>query len=1030
MSKYVTWLHLSDLHYCQSRTGWDAHRVLSTLKNDLRHMEDAHALQPGLIFFTGDAAFGQLVTQSGDSITDQFEGASRFLDEVRTAFTREIPRDNVFLVPGNHDANRRLVSEDQTLWLDGQRDSAAVLSLINEKPVQWHRYMERLADYKAFLQKYGYSHLLQDPDRLCYSLTRMVGSHLVSVVGLNSAWSCSRESEKGKLWMAGRWQIDHLLRHVDKSGLSIALMHHPPNWLVEYEDPQLSRQLARDFDFSLHGHEHQDWVMPIDSHVRIAAGATYEGSQQSNGYNFVRLDIENRTGEVWLRRYESNSGGWVPAVVFGKTTDAGQWRLAGLLERGVAQLTNERDEVDRPRRNRAFGRRGSDLPPVVDTWVGREPELELLSNLANGVAVITGIGGQGKSVLVAKFLENWLKDNPEGFWDWRDCREEADRFFTQLIAIMEHLTGGPMTEDIAKANTRDVVRFFFQLVEKTQGIIVLDNVDSYVNESDERFSLGLSIFIQEALRVGHNLRIILTCRPRVFYPSPRFLEIPLTGIELDDAIELFRLRGIADQNTKRSEIEEIWLSTEGHPLWLNLIAVQMARNPLTAPNILQELRKGKVDERTRSMFRALWKGLNERQRIVLRCMAEIPYPESRESIANFAASLIKSPNQFMRAFEGVKVLSLVVERGSTTQMSKFDLHPLVRSFVRTEYPTHKDRLPFIQTILQALEGLITGLSEPSKDAPLEDLQRWTAKAELELASGDLMGALDTLASAADQLIARSFHEEFFRVAKSVLEQLDWNSIEVQDTTEFHEVIDETLSSLVEHGRADEARGYLNRYEDAAENRTIARLRFCKVASYLEWFVGNFDRAITYAREGVQLRNQSGIDTDVDSSNTLALALRDKGEWDEALKIFAPDESPAEILSEDFASSSRGSSFYGNVGRCLQLKGELKPALGFYVRSAQLLRNPSGSVDTLNKGYAALWIGETLECLGDFAPAYAFYRQAAYIWSRRAPLRSKVPLSRLKALSERVDRNIAMLSDNAVDVFCRKWLDDFVRELAT
>ena len=38
-SRTITWLHLSDLHNCKERTGWDAHRVLKPLVTDLKTME-------------------------------------------------------------------------------------------------------------------------------------------------------------------------------------------------------------------------------------------------------------------------------------------------------------------------------------------------------------------------------------------------------------------------------------------------------------------------------------------------------------------------------------------------------------------------------------------------------------------------------------------------------------------------------------------------------------------------------------------------------------------------------------------------------------------------------------------------------------------------------------------------------------------------------------------------------------------------------------------------------------------------------
>jgi len=221
-------------------------------------MQSDHGLQPDLIFFTGDAAFGQIGNGRGESIREQFEGAARFFDDVRKAFDKEVPLENFFLVPGNHDVNRQNVTEDQVWWLDSQADASKVLSMIHGNTLQWRRCLERLCSYRTFLEQ-NYPHLLQDPDRLIYALTRNVRDYKINVVGLNSAWSCCRDNEKGKLWMAARWQIEHLISALELPDLSIALMHHPSNWLGEHEDPQFGRQVERDFDFSLHGHEHQDW---------------------------------------------------------------------------------------------------------------------------------------------------------------------------------------------------------------------------------------------------------------------------------------------------------------------------------------------------------------------------------------------------------------------------------------------------------------------------------------------------------------------------------------------------------------------------------------------------------------------------------------------------------------------------------------------------------------------------------------------------------------------------------------------------
>jgi tetratricopeptide (TPR) repeat protein len=998
-------------------------------------MQDEHGLRPDLIFFTGDLVFGQVGNDAGYDIRGQFEGAAEVLDRVRASFDVEVARENVFIVPGNHDVNRDYVTEDQTTWLDNQTDADKVTDLIQRKPLQWKRYVERLEDYRLFLEKHGYGHLLQDPERLTYALTREISGNRINIVGLNSAWSCCRNGEKGKLWMGARWQVGHLTSSLPPADLSIALMHHPSNWLVEYEDPDLVREIEREFGFSLHGHEHQEWVTQTQSHTRVAAGACYDRSDKANGYNFVSVNLSTGVGNVWLRRYHGRGGDWVPEVVPHRTNNDGLWPLTQLPQSSVgpsflpvvtADEQGHLTAIPIPiTRDQPFRRYGPDLRPVIDVWVGRHDELSSLTGMEAGVVVITGIGGQGKSALVSKFLQNWIENNREAFWDWRDCREEGERFLTQLVAMIEHLTEGEVGPDyFSGADTKAIVRYMFELLGGRKGVVVLDNVDHYVNESEENLSLGVGVFVQEALRVPHKLLVILTCRPRVSYPDPRYLEIALTGIQSQEAIELFSLRGMKIDDAAEGQIKEIWARTDGHPLWLNLIAVQISRDRQKAPEIIDELRKGKVDDRTRSLFRAIWRGLNDRQRNILRCMAELSYPETREFIQNFVGTLVKSPNQFGRAFETIKTLSLVVERGFTSRGKTFDLHPLVRSFIRTEYPTEQERLPYIRPILLVLAQLIKGLTGPSENAALEDLQRWTTKAELEIAANDDVAALETICRTEDQLIARGFHEEFLRVAKVLIDKIDWSGIEMQDSPNFHNVVNRVIRTLGEHDRKEEARAYLRRYEEVAGTRTVARLRYCKTASYVEWILGNYAEAIALGREGVALKAQSGIDTQEDTSHTLALALRDSGKYPEALEIFAAGQQIEEVIVENHHTSGKQAAFYGNIGKCLQLKGQLDSALSCYVKSTELLQKTSGASDILNRGYAALWIGEVLERKGDYNSAFCFYRLAIYIWTKRSPLLAGKPMERMAMVRDHVDENWTSMSNSAIDKYCRNWITKY------
>lgn len=451
------------------------------------------------------------------------------------------------------------------------------------------------------------------------------------------------------------------------------------------------------------------------------------------------------------------------------------------------------------------------MPPVVDVWVGRDKQLTSVVSTENGVIVITGIGGQGKSALAAKCLEQWRQKHPEAFWDWRDCREEGDRFHTQLVGQIERITDGAVGGDeLTDASTHDLVKYLFEQIEERVCLFVFDNVDQYVNVNDNSFVSGVSTFVNEALRSRHNCLIIITCRPRISYPNIRFSEIYLDGLLFEDTINLFHERGVDTQKPGMlNTLSDVFFLTEGHPLWLNLLAIQISRDEKSSEKILDELRKGKSDNRAKSMLRPIWKGLSINQQQVLRCMAEIPRPMDLEQIHSCIVGKIKTFNRFKRAFQTIKALSLIVKCETASDSSKYDLHPLVRSFIKTEYGSTKERLPYIDPIVCFLRQLILGTtSKISTETSFDKLRMWSEKAELEIESGQMGDAVDSLAHVANRLLATGYSEELFRVGKRILNDFCIYPDRYNDIKEFDELFHLIIEALIEFGHENDARHYL------------------------------------------------------------------------------------------------------------------------------------------------------------------------------------------------------------------------------
>lgn len=294
-------------------------------------MERKYDLTPDLVIVTGDLAFGNL--GSGPySISAQYEEVAQFLQEIRNAFRRPIPAERVFLVPGNHDVDRSEVLSSQTRYLDdlaaGESSVAArtINELIRDAGREWQALTKRLGPYKDFLLNH-YPHLLQDEQRYCYVSSVELEGVRFGIAGINSAWSCGRDQEKGKIWSGWQWQLRTLRDKLDDAHIRLVLAHHPISWLVPNEDPALDPELQKEFDFFLHGHEHQSWVEEKPNHVRLAAGACYGETPRESGYHFLRLNFFEGQGEVWLRRFSDERTGWIPRAIPDRTNNDGLWVL-------------------------------------------------------------------------------------------------------------------------------------------------------------------------------------------------------------------------------------------------------------------------------------------------------------------------------------------------------------------------------------------------------------------------------------------------------------------------------------------------------------------------------------------------------------------------------------------------------------------------------------------------------------------------------------------------------------------------------
>ena len=272
------WLHLSDIHF-QAGDGYSLSRVMEALLVDVSDQIQLGGFAPDLIFFTGDVAF------SGR--TDEYLHAEIFLD--RLLEIAHLPRNRLFVIPGNHDIDRRALDgltrplvrknstrEDLSQLLFGEHKSNSLAGL---------------KEYHSFVTRYWRS---TDPETFIPFYSRRIDlpGLSVGILGLNSAFGCFGQRDRNYVLVTERQVVD-ALAGVGNVDLMIALIHYPFDWINDLDRRDIEPLLMDSCDFVLHGHVHRQGVLTLASPdsigMVISAGSLYQGRSQPNCYNIVRL---------------------------------------------------------------------------------------------------------------------------------------------------------------------------------------------------------------------------------------------------------------------------------------------------------------------------------------------------------------------------------------------------------------------------------------------------------------------------------------------------------------------------------------------------------------------------------------------------------------------------------------------------------------------------------------------------------------------------------------------------------------------
>lgn len=301
--KTLNILHISDVHI-QKKDIIEIEEIVKKLIIDIKKLQNEKNIFIDLICFTGD------MIQRGDNAIkgeNQWELAiNKLVNPILENLN--LTKERFVFVPGNHEVNIDKIN------LVIEKGLAKIHSLqdINENIENFDQiYKDRLS---YFYKKVNEQLPEAKIHNLGYSYIKKINDIEVGIACIDTAWRSSGKGaiEKGKLYI-GTKQVKELYSDVYKSDIKICIMHHPLDWLEDYELFEIEKELSK-FDIVLQGHIHcadlkqiarrnlktiyniAGKLYPLD----FANGHIIDGY---NGYSIINVKYDMHECSIFFRTY-------------------------------------------------------------------------------------------------------------------------------------------------------------------------------------------------------------------------------------------------------------------------------------------------------------------------------------------------------------------------------------------------------------------------------------------------------------------------------------------------------------------------------------------------------------------------------------------------------------------------------------------------------------------------------------------------------------------------------------------------------
>ena len=294
-------LHISDLHITEKES-FDTNVVLDPLIDRIKK-DQKSGLKPEIVVVSGDIA--------NTGVMAEYELAKKFFDKVLGCL--KIGPEGLFIVPGNHDVNRKAYRPKDIPAYETMKE------LNHELENYLDDLLKGMDDYFSFVES-NYSHLKSTKDRLVPFVCDYEAEcgKRIGLVGLNSAWMCRKSPDKEEIAI-GEYQIKNAMEELCQKGdmnLQISIFHHPMHWLWP-KDCKICRKYLNE-SILLCGHLHDtmgEYREDLEGFIyQFIAGGAYLSSDSKwpNRFQYITVDWDKVGVRLDYRKFDEDSRKWCP----------------------------------------------------------------------------------------------------------------------------------------------------------------------------------------------------------------------------------------------------------------------------------------------------------------------------------------------------------------------------------------------------------------------------------------------------------------------------------------------------------------------------------------------------------------------------------------------------------------------------------------------------------------------------------------------------------------------------------------------